>query len=377
VEHAGTAYDPALVDVFLRLQNATASEADAPAHEREWAVPESEGALENIAGAHREEQTLYEIAQALGASLSVRDAMALIDDKLRRLMPFTTCALFLGDDVEGYSCQYGHGPGTEALLKWQPRSWSELALRLPSCADGRSAHGEELQAVLACRLSHGERSIGALVIYDTSPGCFTDEHRRVLGRVSEQAAAVMYNSTRFEQTQHESHTDPLTGLSNRRSLDRHFEDGLASAIAAGTSASMIVLDLDRLKEINDTYGHEAGDRAISGVAAVLRTTVRQHDLCARFAGDEFIVVLWGCDSEREARRVRELQTAVAAFPFEPRAGVTMSLSISAGSARFPEDGSTFDELLSAADERMYHDKATRRSRSSTRHGADTGRLELA
>jgi diguanylate cyclase (GGDEF)-like protein len=88
-------------------------------------------------------------------------------------------------------------------------------------------------------------------------------------------------------------------------------------------------------------------------------------------------VLWGCDSERETRRVRELQTAVAAFPFEPRPGVTMSLSISAGSARFPEDGSTFDELLSAADERMYHDKATRRSRSSTRHSADTGRLELA
>jgi diguanylate cyclase (GGDEF)-like protein/putative nucleotidyltransferase with HDIG domain len=377
VEHAGTAYDPALVDVFLRLENAAVSEADAPANAPDWAVPEHDGALENIAGAHREEQTLYEIAQALGASLSVRDAMALIDDKLRRLMPFTTCALFLGDDVEGYACQYGHGPGTEALLKWQPRSWSELALRIPSCADGRGAGGEELQAVLACRLSRDERTIGALVIYDTSPGCFTDEHRRVLGRVSEQAAAVMYNSTRFEQTQHESHTDPLTGLSNRRSLDRHFEEGLATAIRTASSASLIVLDLDRLKEINDTYGHEAGDRAIGGVASVLRTTVRQHDLCARFAGDEFIVVLWGCDSERETRRVRELQTAVAAFPFEPRPGVTMSLSISAGSARFPEDGSTFDELLSAADERMYHDKATRRSRSSTRHSADTGRLELA
>ena len=365
------------MDVFLRLQNASRSEPAVTANEREWAVVESDGALENIAGAHREEQTLYEIAQALGASLSIRDAMALIDDKLRRLMPFTTCALFLGDDVEGYSCQYGHGPGTEALLKWQPRSWSELALRIPSCADGRSAHGEELQAVLACRLSYDDRSIGALVIYDTSPGCFTDEHRRVLGRVSEQAAAVMYNSTRFEQTQHESHTDPLTGLSNRRSLDRQFEEGLATAIRTNGSASLIVLDLDRLKEINDTYGHEAGDRAIGGVASVLRTTVRHHDVCARFAGDEFIVVLWGCDAEREARRVRELQTAVAAFPFEPRPGVTMSLSISAGSARFPEDGSTFDELLAAADERMYHDKATRRSRGATRHGADTGRLEMA
>ena len=172
-------------------------------------------------------------------------------------------------------------------------------------------------------------------------------------------------------------TDPLTTLPNRRSLDRNFEKELANAQRNNTATNLIVLDLDRLKEINDTYGHEAGDRAIRGVASVLRSTVRQQDLCARFAGDEFIVVLWGCDVERENRRVREIQAAVAAFPFEPRQGVTMSLSISAGAARCPEDGESFDELLSAADERMYRDKATRRSRNSGRHAADKERLGTA
>jgi diguanylate cyclase (GGDEF)-like protein/putative nucleotidyltransferase with HDIG domain len=377
-EYAGTAYDPTLVEVFFRRRTAPAMDADA-IDAAAWTTlePEREGALENIAGAHREEQTLYEIAQALGSSLSVRDAMSLIDEKVSRLVPFVTCALFLGDDAAGYVCRYGHGPGTEALLKWEPRSWSEIALRLPSCADGRGAHGDELQTVLACPLTHEGRSIGAMVIYHTSPASFTDEHRRVLGRVSEQAAAVIFNATRFEQTQQESHTDPLTDLPNRRSLDREFEKGLAGAKHNGAAASLIVLDLDRLKEINDTYGHEAGDRAIRGVASVLRATVRQHDLCARFAGDEFIVVLWGCDHEREARRVRDLQAAVAAFPFEPRSGVTMSLSISAGAARCPEDGETFDELLAAADERMYRDKATRRSRNAGRHAADKERVGTA
>src|SRR5437870_7817361 len=163
--------------------------------------------------------------------------------------------------------------------------------------------------------------IGALVIYHTVAGTFTDEHRRVLGRVSDQAAAVIYNSTRFEQTQHESFTDPLTGLPNRRSLDRQFEAGLAHALRAKTSFSIVVLDLDRLKEINDTYGHEAGDRAIRAVGAVLRSTVRESDVCARFAGDEFIVVLWGCSPENEARRVADVQNAVSAYPFEPRPGV--------------------------------------------------------
>ena len=101
---------------------------------------------------------------------------------------------------------------------------------------------------------------------------------------------------------------------------------------------MVVLDLDRLKEINDTYGHEAGDRALRAVGDRLRSTVRQNDLCARFAGDEFIVVLWDCSPEHEERRVLELQTAVGAHPFEPRPGVRVSLSISAGAARFPVDG---------------------------------------
>jgi diguanylate cyclase (GGDEF)-like protein len=178
---------------------------------------------------------------------------------------------------------------------------------------------------------------------------------------------VIYNSTRFEQTQHESHTDPLTALPNRRSLDRQFEAGLAVAAQTGSSASVVVLDLDRLKEINDTYGHDAGDRALRAIGAVLASTVRKSDLCARFAGDEFIVVLWDCSPENEARRVAEIQSAVSAFPFEPRPGVRVSLSISAGPSRFPEDGRTFEDLLAAADERMYHDKAGRRSRNSGRH----------
>ena len=85
--------------------------------------------------------------------------------------------------------------------------------------------------------------------------------------------------------------------------------------------------------------------------------MRQHDLCARFGGDEFIVVLWDCRPENEARRVSDLQCAVAAHPFEPRPGVRVSLSISAGAARFPEDGNTFEELLAAGGRyRQLYDK---------------------
>ncbi|MGH9143363.1 MAG: diguanylate cyclase [Vicinamibacterales bacterium] len=368
-EFAGTSFDPALVDLLVaRLLGATPLTAGAQ-ESSPWSAA-APTALRDIAGTHREEQTLYEIAQALGSSLGVTDAMALIQQKVSRLVPFTTCALFLGDDEQGFVCRYAHGPGTEALFKWTPKSWSDLSLRIPSCADGRSSRGEDLTALLPCPLKFEERFIGVLVVYHTVAGSFTDDHRRVLERVTEQAAAVIYNSTRFEQTELESHTDPLTGMPNRRSLDRQLEVGLERIKRSGARGTVVVLDLDRLKEINDTYGHEVGDRALRTVGNVLRATVREDDLCARFGGDEFIVVLWDCYPEHEERRVADLQNAVAAHPFEPRPGVRVSLSISAGAARFPDDGSTFEEMLAAADERMYRDKAGRRSRSSAgRHAA--------
>ncbi len=369
-ENAGAIFDPALVDLFVARFDLPENAAAAPAmDDGAWAGIEDKGALQDIAGAHREEQTLYEIAQALGSSLGVSDTMALIQDKVSRLVPFVTCALFLGSEEGGYECRYAHGPGTEALFKWEPKSWSEIALKLPSCADGRDAHGEELMSLLPCPLRFDDRLIGGLVVYDTAAHGFTDEHRRILGRVSDQAAAVIFNSTRFEQTQHESHTDPLTGLANRRSLDRQVETGLAHAARTKGSVGVVVLDMDRLKEINDTYGHEAGDRALRAIGSVLRFTVRQNDLCARFAGDEFVVVLWDCTPEHEARRVQDIQNAVAAYPFEPRIGVRVPLSISAGTARFPQDGSTLEELLAVGDERMYQDKAGRRARTVPRISA--------
>lgn len=355
-EYAGTAFDPELVDLLTARLHLSAPLPGQHAASDE----QNQSVLRDITGTHREEQTLYEIAQALGSSLGVEDAMMLIHEKVTRLVPFVTCALFLGNDSDGYSCRYAHGPGTEALLTWLGRPWRDLAQQLPPCADGRSGRGQDLAALLPCPLVFDGQRIGALVLYHHTPACFTDEHRRVFGRVSEQAAAVIYNSTRYEQTQHESQTDTLTGLPNRRSFDQQFAAGIARAATASGAISVVGLDLDRLKEINDTYGHEAGDRALRAVGAALRATVRESDLCARFAGDEFMVVLWDCHPEHEARRVAELQDAVREYPFEPRPGVRVVLSISAGCARFPGDGRTVEELLAVADERMYRDKAGRR-----------------
>jgi diguanylate cyclase (GGDEF)-like protein len=130
--------------------------------------------------------------------------------------------------------------------------------------------------------------------------------------------------------------------------------------------SILVLDLDDFKDVNDTHGHHVGDRALREVSRVLRETIRPYDICVRYAGDEFIVVLTDCGREEaEAKRV-ELQRAVDGLAFEAAPGQRIRLRLSIGAAVFPCDGTTYEALLAAADGRMYHDKRNRKG-SPTSH----------
>ena len=115
----------------------------------------------------------------------------------------------------------------------------------------------------------------------------------------------------------------------------HLTRELARANRLKTEVSLLVMDLDNFKEINDTYGHHVGDRALREVAAVLRTGIRPHDICIRYAGDEFIVVLSGCGGEEAERKRLELQRAVDELRFEPRPGKLLPLAISVGAADLP------------------------------------------
>ncbi len=120
------------------------------------------------------------------------------------------------------------------------------------------------------------------------------------------------------------------------------------------------MDLDHFKEINDNHGHHVGDRALREVAGVLRAAIRPYDICVRYAGDEFIVVLSGCGADEAERKRVELQTAIDEVVFEARPGKRLQLGISIGAAIFPHDGNTYETLLATADSRMYRDKTKRK-----------------
>ena len=156
----------------------------------------------------------------------------------------------------------------------------------------------------------------------------------------------------------ESTTDPLTGLPNVRLLHSHGSYELGRARRSGANLVVCFLDLDGFKEINDAYGHRVGDAVLKQVADCLEASVGSRGLCARAGGDEFVALIPGCRSDQAALLASHIQSAVEGMELD---GIPApALGVSIGLAEFPRDGYTLEELLGAADARMYQDKAERR-----------------
>jgi len=392
-QESGRAFDPAVVSTFLAVVPELPALVESPApsvlkprdiqglSKHAAITGDSSRVLQHIALAHREIYALYEIAQAMGTSLGVTDTMTLISSKLTSLVPFSCCALYLyNEGNDSLECRFATGTdadivkrvtikGGHGMTGWVARNRRPLVNARPTADLEASEMGSvptRLQSALVCPLVFNDDVIGTLAVYHTEPGFYNEDHSRLLDRVCEQAAAVIANSIVFEKTQHDSVTDALTALPNTRFLFMHLTRELARAERLKSEVSLLVMDLDDFKEINDKYGHHVGDRALQEVASVLRTAIRPYDICVRYAGDEFIVVLPGCGGEEAENKRNELQAAVESIRLEARPGKAIPISISAGVAVFPVDGDAYESLLAIADARMYRDKTKRKKARARR-----------
>lgn len=223
-----------------------------------------------------------------------------------------------------------------------------------------------IRSMVVAPLKHDGSVVGVLKILSSITHAFTARDVRVLELMSELIAAAMFHAARNETNalyQQATH-DALTGLANRML----FFERLRSRIYPGRRQieplGILIIDLDGLKKINDSFGHRAGDAAIRETALRISRIPRRADIVARLGGDEFGVILGEISNSNDLIAIVQRVATETDQPFRFE-GRTLHLTASIGHARYPDDGTDIDALLEAADRSMYQMKRSRAASRST------------
>lgn len=228
-------------------------------------------------------------------------------------------------------------------------------------ADREACRRIGIRSMIVMPLRHQNTTVGVLKAMAAEAAHFTEHDMKLLGLLSNLVAAAMFHATTeadndlFYRATH----DHLTGLANRALFTDRLRQDLAQRQLDDQGVAVLMIDMDGLKEINDTCGHRTGDAVISEFARRSRASARASDTVARFGGDEFAMILNPVDlPDGIDAAIRRIESALTApFNFEER---SFQLLASIGAAHSPGDGNEIDTLLEIADQRMYAQKRARK-----------------
>jgi diguanylate cyclase (GGDEF)-like protein/PAS domain S-box-containing protein len=242
-------------------------------------------------------------------------------------------------------------PGTAGVRCSHLGLTNSESLCIPMLAQG------SMQGVL-----HIEFPSGAGSLSESEADSLRDSRRRLAISVAGHIATCLSNLRLRETLREQSVRDPLTDLFNRRFMEESLETELRRAKRDEKPLSVLLLDLDRFKRFNDTFGHDAGDFVLRSVADIFRGFFRGGDICCRYGGEEFAVILPESSSQCSAVRANALRSELKRLTLHYKGRTLGSLTFSAGIATFPEHGLTPSALLSAADGCLYESKSSGRDR---------------
>jgi diguanylate cyclase (GGDEF)-like protein len=195
--------------------------------------------------------------------------------------------------------------------------------------------------------------VGVMNLLRSHKGEFSLSEIRLLTLLSDQAALAIKNAHLHQAVTEQARQDVLTGLPNRRALDERLDDSISQAKLSGRPFSVVMMDLDGFKVINDTYGHETGDDVLRQVATCLFQHLRSTDFLARYGGDEMTLVLPDTDLPQAGYVSQKLLDHLRVLEIQLPKGKTTNIGVSGGIALFPKHAETAPGLLRAADEALY------------------------
>lgn len=345
--------------------------------ERKRAAAELRRANEQLTTTVRElerrnnEMTLInELSDLLQSCLEQREANEVVERFARQLFPDLSGALFL---------QTGDGPCYELAASWgatEVDAWAfeptecwalrRGRLHLVATADGGPVcpHLRGMKAAAMCvPMSAQGSTLGVFHLRADGVAALSDATQRLASTVADHLSLALGNFQLRETLHRQSVRDSLTGLHNRRYLEDSLAREIDRSMRSDLPFSVLILDLDHFKHVNDALGHAAGDRVLVAVADLLAEHVRGGDLACRYGGEEFALVLAECGLSTAIQRAEQLRQAVSALSLHgdlalPHDATTASIGVAA----FPTHGATPRELIATADTALYQAKRNGRDR---------------
>ena len=225
--------------------------------------------------------------------------------------------------------------------------------------DGYIAGFAETQAEMCVPLIIFGEKLGVLALESADRNAFDAEDIQPLESVADICAAAIQNAHNFDRMKQLAYVDGLTGIHNRRYFEMRIVEELERASRFQGRMSLIMLDIDHFKKMNDEFGHLLGDEMLRAVSSILKQQLRKVDMVCRYGGDEFAIVVPETAGESAMRVAEKLRRQVEAHLFP---GVPRPVSISCGVAEYPTHGVTRDEIVAAADGALYLAKQAGRNR---------------
>ncbi len=402
-EKSGSWFDPQVVDILLksyveleRMAQMTEDTAAphglsksvrverglAPATGFERADP-THGPVDNadfltsIASARQEAQTMFELSQDLGVSLSLSETLSVLSMRLRRMIPYDSIAVFVNRNgwllpelvsgenfrmLSSLKIRVGEG-----LCGWVAENSKPIINGNPQVETGYVVDlgkHSTLQSALVVPLEGLNGVVGVLAMYHVNRDAFTPDHLRILLAVASKVALSVENALRYQQAESSATTDYLTGLPNARSLFVHLAQEVARCRRMKSPLAVLVCDIDGFKAINDSFGHLEGDKLLREFSTRLKEVCRGYDYVARMGGDEFVITAPGLTPEAAQEKAERLNQAAIESGRHVCGREVITLSV--GTAFCPEDGYDVERLLAEADRRMYSMKQLHHAASVAR-----------
>ena len=293
---------------------------------------------------------MVEITRALSSSLNSVEVLFAIVSRLREVLDAQECSIVRIDPKTGKA---------QIMVKSSDPAFRNVPIELSDYPELKRAYdsGELFYlpdaspvGIIAVPMIAHESALGLIYIRSTTLGpTLSDSNVRFFEVIASTAANTLRNAQLFEEVEHRARTDYLTGLSNHRFFQATLSVELGRAQRHNRSLSLLIIDLDFLKEVNDRFGHPAGDTVIRSVAETIRNNCREIDFAARYGGEEFTVILPETSLPSAIQVADRIRERIAAEVFSGIGSITASIGVS----NYPVNALSKEDLIRVADQALY------------------------